>query len=259
MTLKKDAHGRHRDNFVWMLIGFTLTLLLVVRGANAQTTDAKPAEAKADSGIYQTIYLTNATQQNEANDVQTSLRNMLPRTKIYYAPASGALLLRGTAEDIQLAQKIVADLDKTRKTYRLIYTITESDGGKHVGAQRFTLIAIPGGRVMLKQGSKVPIVTGSTEAGSSVQNTQVQYLDVGLNIDASLEGSADGLRLRSKVEQSTVAEEKSIVGIQDPVIRQTSVEGTSVLVQGKSFMLGSLDVPGSTRHLEIEVVSEVVK
>ncbi len=259
MMLKNRVAGRQWNNFVWMFVGLILTSTLFVRGANAQTADAKPAETKADYGIYQTIYLTNATQQNDANDVQTSLRNMLPRAKIYYAPASGALLLRGTAEDIQLAQKIVADLDKARKTYRLTYTITESDGGKHVGAQRFTLIAIPGGRAMLKQGSKVPIVTGSTEAGSTVQNTQVQYLDVGLNIDASLEGAADGLRLRSKVEQSTVAEEKSIVGMQDPVIRQTSVEGTSVLVQGKSFILGSLDVPGSTRHLEIEVVSEVVK
>jgi len=259
MMLKNRAAGRQRMNFVSMFVGITLTLMIFVRGANAQTNDSKPAEIKAASDIYQTIYITNATQQNDANDVQTSLRNMLPRAKIYYAPASGALLLRGTAEDIQLAQKIVADLDKTRKTYRLTYTITESDGGKHVGAQRFTLIAIPGGRVMLKQGSKVPIVTGSTEAGSSVQNTQVQYLDVGLNIDASLEGSADGLRLRSKVEQSAVAEEKSGLGAQDPIVRQTSVEGTSVLVQGKSFILGSLYVPGSTRHLEIEVVAELVK
>jgi type II secretory pathway component GspD/PulD (secretin) len=258
MTLKKDVHGRRRNNFVWMLVGITLTLMLFVRGANAQTTDSKPAEVKA-SDIYQTIYLTNTTQQNEANDVQTSLRNMLPRAKIYYAPASGALLVRGLPEDIQLAQKIVADLDKARKTYSLTYTITESDGGKRVGAQRFKLIAIPGGKAMLKQGSKVPIVTGSTEAGSSVQNTQVQYLDVGLNIDASLEGSADGLRLHSKVEQSGVSEEKSGLGAQDPVVRQSSVEGTSVLVQGRPLLLGSLDVPGSTRHLEIEVVSEVVK
>ncbi len=144
MTLKKDVHGRRGDNFVWMLVA--LTLMLFVQSGNAQTTEIKPAETKADSGIYQTIYLANATQQNDANDVQTSLRNMLPRAKIYYAPASGALLLRGSAEDLQLAQKIVADLDKTRKTYRLTYTITESDGGKHVGAQRFILIAIPGGR-----------------------------------------------------------------------------------------------------------------
>lgn len=259
MTLKKDADGRRRVNHASMFVGPTLTLMFFALSVGAQTTDVKPAETKAASDIYQTIYLANATQQNDANEVQTDLRNMLPRMKIYYVQADSALSLRGTAEDIQLAQKIVADLDKAKKTYRLTYTITESDGDKRIGAQRFTLIAIPGGKASLKQGNRVPIVTGSTEAGSSVQNTQVQYLDVGLNIDASLEGAADGLRLRSKIEQSGVSEEKSGLGVQDPVVRQSTVEGTSMLVQGKPLMLGSLDVPGSTRHLEIEVISEVVK
>jgi type II secretory pathway component GspD/PulD (secretin) len=258
MMLKNRAAGRQRMNFVSMFVGLTLALITLAGTANAQTTDSKSAEVKAPD-IYQTIYLTNATQQNDANDVQTSLRNMLPRTKIYYVQAESALLLRGPAEDIQLAQRMIADLDKARKTYRLTYTITESDGGNHVGAQRFTLVVVPGGKAMLKQGSKMPIVTGSTESGSLVQNTQVQYLDVGLNIEASLEGSADGLRLRSKVEQSGVSEEKSGLAVQDPVVRQSVLEGTSVLVQGKSFILASLDVPGSKRHLEIEVVSEVVK
>ena len=259
MKLKNDTHGRQRTNFVWILATVTLTVMLFIGRASAQATDSKPVETKAASDIYQTIYLSNATQQHEADEVQTSLRNMLPRAKIYYAPASGALLLRGTAEDIQLAQKIVADLDKVRKTYRLTYTTTESDGGKRIGSQRFTLVMLPGGKAYLKQGSKVPIMTGSTEAGSTVQNTQVQYLDVGLNIEASLEGSADGLRLRSKVEQSALADEKSGIGAQDPVVRQRVIEGTSVLALGKPIMLGSLDMPGSTQHLDIEIVAELVK
>ncbi len=44
-----------------------------------------------------------------------------------------------------------------------------------------------------------------------------------------------------------------------PIIRQTTLEGTSTLVQGKSLVLGSLDVPGSTRQQEVEVVSELVR
>jgi hypothetical protein len=67
------------------------------------------------------------------------------------------------------------------------------------------------------------------------------------------------VRLRTKVVQSSVAEDKSGVGNSDPVIRQTTLEGTSTLVQGKPLVLGSLDVPGSTRHQEVEVVSELVR
>jgi hypothetical protein len=39
-------------------------------------------------------------------------------------------------------------------------------------------------------------------------------------------------------------------------VRQTVFEGTSVLTPGKPMTLGSLDVPGSTRHLEIQVMIE---
>jgi hypothetical protein len=101
----------------------------------------------------------------------------------------------------------------------------------------------------------VPIVTGTTEGASAGQNSQVQYLDVGLHIEASLEGT----RLRTKVEQSRVADEKSGLGAQDPIVRQTVLDGTSSLTQGKPLVLGSLDIPESTRREEIEVVAEAVQ
>ncbi len=89
--------------------------------------------------------------------------------------------------------------------------------------------------------------------------SEITYLDVGQEIDASLDGYLDGVRLRTKVVQSSIAEDKSLVGTESPVIRQTTLEGTSTLVQGKPLVLGSLDVPGSTRHQEVEVVSELVR
>jgi hypothetical protein len=85
------------------------------------------------------------------------------------------------------------------------------------------------------------------------------YLDIGMNFDASLDESPSGTRLRTKVEQLGVAEEKSGVGFPDPIIRQTALEGTSILTSGKPLILGSLDVPGSTRHLDVEVVMELLK
>ena len=101
----------------------------------------------------------------------------------------------------------------------------------------------------------MPVLSKSSNPGEN----EVTYLDVGLEIEASLDGYLDGARLRTKVVQSGIAEEKSVVGTGDPIIRETTLEGTSTLVQGKPLVLGSLDVPGSTRHQEIEVVSELVR
>jgi hypothetical protein len=139
------------------------------------------------------------------------------------------------------------------------YSITEMDGNKALSTQNVALIVATGGKTVAKQGNRVPIVTGSTDAASVAKSSQVQYIDLGLNIEASIKGSADGLSLRSRIEQSSVAEERSGIGSQDPVIHQTMLEGMSTLVPGKPIVLGSLDLPSTTRHEEIEVVSELVR
>jgi type II secretory pathway component GspD/PulD (secretin) len=259
MKLKDDPNQTRALTPARMLVTLTLTLALFAPSAvtQAQSIESKPAEAKSVPETYQTIYLHDVTQQNEATEVTTDLRNMIPLARIYFVSAQNAISIYGTAENIQLAQKIVADLDRNRKTYRLTYTITETDGGKRTGTQSFSLIAASGEKMFFKLGNKVPIVTGTYDAASSNANSQVQYLDVGLSIEATPSGEADGLKLRSKVEQSSLADEKSSVGQQDPVVRQTLLDGTSTLALGKPLVLGSLDIPGSTRHQEIEVIAEL--
>ena len=143
------------------------------------------------------------------------------------------------------------------KTYRLTYTLTETDGGKRVETQHFAMIVVPGRKTVLKQGNRVPLVAGSVSTSGGAQ-TQVQYLDIGLNIDASIEESADGVKLNTQVEQSRIAEEKSGLGTQDPIVRQAKLEGTSILTAGKPLILGSMDILSAARRLDIEVVMEPV-
>ena len=236
------------------LLGITLAMVCSGASAFAQT---QAVEAKSTPDTYQTFYLTNLTQQNDANDLVGDLRNMLPRSKMIYVPSQSAISFKGSAEDMALAQKILADLDKTKKIYRLTYTMTERDGGKTIGVQHFSIVVASGSRTDFKQGSRVPISVATNAAPGS--NAAITYIDIGQEIDASLDGYLDGVRLRTKVVQSSIAEDKSGVGTQDPVIRQTTLEGTSTLVQGKPLVLGSLDIPGSTRHQEVEVLSELVR
>ena len=238
--------------------GFVAIGLLVaapVKGAMAQDAVAKGSGAEQ----VQTFYLSSVTQVGDANEIVVALRNVLdPSVKIYLLGSENALVVRAGADQMALAQRLLKELDRPKKTFRLVYTVTERDGGKTIGVQHFAMVLASGGRTVLKQGSRVPIATGSTDKGTGAIQTQATYLDVGLNIDASLDGYADGVRLRTKVEQSSVAEERSGLGLQDPVIRQTMLEGTSILTQGKPMVLGSVDVSGSTRHLEVEVVLETL-
>jgi type II secretory pathway component GspD/PulD (secretin) len=239
------------------ILGITLALALSGSSAWAQ---ASPDAAKPSPESVRTFYLTNVSQTCDANELTTALRNLLDaHDKIYLVPWHNAIVVQGTAEQLILAQKLLTELDRPKKTYRVIYTMTETDGNKRVGAQHFAMIVVTGQRTVLKQGSKVPVVAGTYNTGSSSAQTQMTYLDVGMNFDASLDEFANGVRLRSKVEQSSIAEEKSGVGAQGPIVRQSVLEGTSFLTPGKPVMLGSLDIPGTTRRLDVEVVMDLVQ
>jgi type II secretory pathway component GspD/PulD (secretin) len=248
---------------VRIVVAFTLAVALLAPAstAKAQSEESRPGQSKAEPENYQTFYLNNITQQGELNEIMNDLRNMVPHLKAYPVTSKNIISVRGIPEDVELAQKIITDLDRAKKIYRLTYTITDIDGGKRGDAQSFSLIAASGDRTIFKQGSRVPIVTGSFDTANpnAGAETQVQYQDVGVNIEATVTGSVDGLMLKTKVEQSSLSSDQTAGSAKDPVIRQSVLDGVSALTPGKPAVLGSLDFPGTTRKQEIEVAAELVK
>lgn len=256
MTPTAASAGRHMS-IVCLLTIFTLIAFAPCAIAQDQPAEAKPS-APALPREYRTFHLVNTTQQTE-NDITTDLRNMIPNAKIYVVSSVGAVTIRGTADDLEMAQHILADIDRPAKTYRLTFTLNESGAGNSAGPGHIAMVVQAGVKGEIKQGTKVPIVTGSYDDQTSKANTQVQYEDVGLMIDAWLDSAGDALRLHTRVVQSSVSDEKSNVGIQDPVLRQALLDGTSNLVEGKPLVLGTLDDPNGTGKIEIEVIAELVK
>jgi hypothetical protein len=200
-------------------------------------------------------HFTRLTQQNYANDILIALRNLLSvRSKLYLVASQNAIVLAATPEDQTAAQKMINELDRPKKTYRLTFTLAESDAGKRIGMQHFSMVVVAGQRTALKQGSKVPAMTGSSKDSDQ---TQFMYIDIGMNFDATIEYTPSGLYLKSKVEQSSLADEHFSGPLApEPIVRTTTLEGTSLITPAKPLALGSVDVAGSTRHIDIEVVAE---
>lgn len=262
MTLLPFAADRLRP--VLKLAALTLAVAILAPLASAQDAAPEPPapaqkapeqrtpEQKRGPELQEIIPVHNATAPADFNDLQTVLRNMLPMARIYGVLTQNAIAVRATAEDLATAKGLITELDRPRKAWRVTYTVTEMDNGKPAGTKRVAIIVVEGTRTTLRQGKRMPMVTGTEKGSTSEQNTQIQYLDVGLSIEADI----DGGRLRTKVEQSALTDEKSGFGAEDPVVRQTMVEGVANLTPGKSAVLGSLDVPGTARHEEIEVTCE---
>jgi type II secretory pathway component GspD/PulD (secretin) len=235
-----------------------ITIALFLCGPIARSQDASAcSKNNVDACPAQVFYLNNNFQTSDINNISTVLRNGLPnaRFSIYSnTDEFHTIVVHATPDDLAAAQKIVSYLDRPKKNYRLTYTVTEMDGGKQIGVQHYTIMLASGQATSLKLGNKVPIATGP----ASAQMTPFTYIDVGMNIDATLTELGENTMLKSSVDRSSVAPEKSDTGggTQQPVIRQATLKGESLLAPGKSVALGSLDIPGSTSHLNVDVVMD---
>ena len=78
-------------------------------------TNNRTNRTDLDELAVQTFYLTNASQQNDANEILTAIRNLLdPSVKVYLVPSQNAIVMRATPDQLLLAQKLLADLDRAR-------------------------------------------------------------------------------------------------------------------------------------------------
>jgi general secretion pathway protein D len=284
----------------------------------AQNTRTKRTDL--DEQAVQTFYLTNASQQNDANEVVIAIRNLLdPSVKIYLVPSQNAIVMRATPDQLLLAEKLLNDLDRARPevvidvavlevnrnfernlgitlpqsvtitpqanpTSTTSTTSTTTPTGTTTTTSSFTLnslahlnannfaVAITGGtvnalltnadtrilqnpsiratdgqRATLKIGQKIPVATGSYNAGVSTGvasigvQTQFTYLDVGVNIDVTPTVHYDHeVTLKLKIEVSSEAGQSTISGVTEPIIGQRVIEQVIQLKDGEPSLLSGI-------------------
>jgi general secretion pathway protein D len=74
-----------------------------------------PAKRKdLEQSVIRTFYLANLSQPTELQDVVNAMRQILEISRIQPLPSQGAIVVRGTPDQIALAQKLIGDLDKAK-------------------------------------------------------------------------------------------------------------------------------------------------
>ena len=138
-------------------------------------------------------------------------------------------------------------------TYKLDYVFSELQDGKRINARSYTILLRATDKAVVKIGSRVPIVTGNTKEG----DTQIQYLDIGMNIDGRIGQELDsGIYLVTSVDVESLAPEQPGENRRgDPVIRQVKYQTENTVPLGKLTLLGGADEVDGTRRLQIEVTA----
>src|SRR3984893_15269093 len=123
--------------------------------------------------------------------------------------------------------------------------------------------SVDGQPAKLRIGDRVPVATGSFQAGVGVGstggagfvnplvNTQFTYLDVGVNIDLTprVHPNRD-VSLKLKVEVSSHTGDQAIGGITQPIISQRVIEHDIRLKEGEVSILGGLVQRTDSKTLE---------
>ena len=74
-----------------------------------------PAKRKElEQSVIKTFYLANLSQPTEIQEVVNTLRSILEIQKVQPLPSQGAIVVRGTPDQIAWREKLIDDLDKSK-------------------------------------------------------------------------------------------------------------------------------------------------
>jgi len=130
--------------------------------------DSRAKRTALDQQAVRTYYLTNPSQQQDLNDVQTALRNVLGEgPKFFSVPSQNAIVARGTPDQLLLAEKIIDDLDKARAEVVLDVSILEVDKDllRNIGIQ------LPGTFGLTLQAPNASTSSNSSSSSSTTTTT----------------------------------------------------------------------------------------
>lgn len=165
------------------------------------------------------------TTSNTTSGTGTSTSNALPLKGFHFSTADYSVTLPGATANFILtdtATKII---------------------------QNPEIRSVDGQPAKLRIGSRVPIATGSFQAGVGVGttavnplvNTQFTYLDVGVNVDITPHVHPNHeVSMKVSIEVSQVTGQQAIGGIQQPIIGQRKFDQDIRLREGEVSILGGL-------------------
>ena len=135
----------------------TADTIFVAQNSHTKHTDL-------DDLAVQTFYLTNASQQSDANEILTAIRNLLPADdKIYLVQSQNAVIMRAPPEHLVLAEKLLNDLDRTKAEVVVDVAILEVNRDK----MRNLGISLPQSFGISPQANNTPTSTASGTTSNS--------------------------------------------------------------------------------------------
>jgi general secretion pathway protein D len=177
----------------------------------AQDNPSKRKEL--EQSVLKTFYLTNLSQPTELQDVVNAIRAVLDVQRVQQLLSQNALVVRGTPDQIALAEKLVEDLDKARPE-----VIVDIDVMQISKDKSRTLGLSPPTSLSVQLQDNINTSTSSTSTTSTTSTTSSSGNGINLNSLANLNATNFEVTIPS-ANLSAVMGDTDTKLIQSPQVR----------------------------------------
>jgi general secretion pathway protein D len=221
----------------------------------AQDTLTKRKEL--EQNVIKTFYLGNngggSAAGTDLQDLVATIRTILEVTRIQVVPSQNAIIMKGTPDQVALAQKLIDDLDKAKPEVVIDIVVAEVNRGK----TRNLGISPPGKATVTLQG--IGSTGGTTPTANPLTLASLEHLVEGnfaFSIDpatAQLLASATDSRVLQSPKIRTTDNEKGSLKIATKIPITTGSFGTPLGVTGGA----SIGVNTQFSYIDVGVIMEI--
>ncbi len=177
----------------------------------AQDNPAKRKEL--EQNVIKTFYLSNLSQPTELQDVVNAMRTILEVSRIQQLPSQGAIVVRGTPDQVALAQKLVDDLDKAKPEVLIDVAIMQVSRDK-----AHTLGINPPTSVTVALQNNVNTTPTGSGTGTGTSTTSSSTTGINLNTIANLNATDFQVTIPAATATALLSDSNTKI-IQNPQIR----------------------------------------
>ena len=177
----------------------------------AQDNPAKRKEL--EQNVIKTFYLSNLSQPTELQDVVNAMRTILEVSRIQQLPSQGAIVVRGTPDQVALAQKLVDDLDKAKPEVLIEVAVMQVSRTK-----AHTLGINPPTSVSVQLQNNVNSTSSSSSSSSSTSTSSSTTNGINLNTIANLVATDFQVTIPQATATALLSDSNTKI-IQNPQIR----------------------------------------
>ena len=134
--------------------------------------------------VMKTFYLSNLSQPSELQDIQNVFRTVLELTRISPVQSQNAIVVRGTPDQVALAEKIIDDIDQSRPEVVVDIAIMQVSRDK-IRDLGITPPASASVQLQSNVSSSSSTTTGTTATGTSTTTTPNISLNNLANLNAT--------------------------------------------------------------------------